>query len=70
MTISGDLVLRTVAAEFAHYFYICERLFVLDARASQSREMRSLRTYLGEHREKLVQVMSERDQFNHAEFEG
>eukprot|EP00117_Sycon_ciliatum_P007244 scpid22953/ scgid4778/ Death-associated protein kinase 1 len=55
MSISGDLVLRTVAAEFAHYFYICERLFVLDARASQSREVRSLRVHLAEMREKLVQ---------------
>ena len=56
MSISGDLVLRVVAAEFAHYFHICERLFVIDARASQSKEIRSLRQHLGALREKLVQV--------------
>lgn len=56
VSFEADEVLQKVQAEFGHYFDICEKVFVVDARHPQSRGMKALRVYLGQVRETMIKV--------------
>ena len=53
---NGRTVLQTLATEFGEFFHFPESVYTLDCRLSQTREIRALRSLLGDLRSKVLRV--------------
>ena len=52
----SNQVLQHLVDEFGHYFSFTDHVFLMDCRASRSREMRALRSLLGTLRDSILKV--------------
>lgn len=53
---NGRTVLQTLATEFGEFFHFPESVYTLDCRLSQTREIRALRSLLGDLRSKVLRT--------------